>query len=144
MRFDGVEPARIGRRVGGLDVVRSHERLEASVFVRVEVVHHHVEPDVHGIAGSEAGEDGEQVVDPFVLAHLANEAVGMDIVEGEELLGALQSPVGRPEALRVTGAEPALPGQRSQLERAALVEADDRTVLWALFVEVEDGVFLTS
>ena len=75
------------------------------------------------------------------IAHLANEAVGMDIVEGEELLGALQSPVGRPEALRVTGAEPALPGQRSQLERAALVEADDRTVLWALFVEVEDGVF---
>ena len=144
MGLDGIEPARIGRGVDRLDVVGGHECLEPDVLVGVEIVHHHVEPHVDRVACSQPGKDSEQVVDSLALAHLAHEAVGMDIVEGEQLLRALQAPVGRPETLWMTGAEPAPAGQRSQLERAALVEADDRAVLWAALVKVEDGVFLTS
>ena len=101
MRLDGVEPARGGGRVDGLDVVAGHERLQAGVLVGVEVVHHHVEPRGEWVAGPQAGKDGQQVGDGLALAHLAHEAVGMDIVESEELLRALKAVVGSAEALGV-------------------------------------------
>lgn len=142
--LDGVEPTGVGRRVDRLDVVRLHERAETDVLVGVQVVHDHVEARDHGIAGPQPREDGEQILHRLALAHLDDEAVGMDVVEGVDLLGALEPPVGGPEALRMTDSRPAPSRQRSQLERAALVEADDRAVLRAALVEVEDAVFFAS
>ena len=68
----------------------------------------------------------------------------MDIVEGEQLLCAVEAPVGCPEALRMANRRPASSGQGPQFERATLVEADDRATFGAAFVEVEDAVFFDS
>lgn len=142
--FDGIEPAGVGRCVGRLDVVVGHERSQAGVLVGVEVIHHNVQAGGHGVAGPQPCEDGQQVADGLAFAHLADETIGMDVVEGQQLLCALEPPVGRPEALGMAHWRPALAGQRSQFERAALVEADDGAVLRALLVEVEDAVFFAS
>ena len=144
MRLDRVQPARVGRCVDRLDVVGSHEGLQADVLVRVEVVHDHVEPDPDRVTRPQLCEDGEEVIDRLALAHLADETVGVDVIEGEELLGAMQSPVRRPEALGMANRRPTTAGQWPQLEWATLVEADDRATLGAAPVEVEDSVFLTS
>jgi len=144
VRLDGVEPTRVGRRVNGLYVVGSHEGAQAGVLVRIEVVHDEVEAEGRPIAGSQPRKNREQVIDRFPLAHLGHEAVGMDIVEGEQLLRPLEPPVGRPEALRMAHWRPAPSRQRPQLERAALVEADDGATFRAPLVEVEDSVFFTS
>jgi hypothetical protein len=142
--LDGVQPARVGRRVDGLDVVGGHEGLQADVLVGVEVIHHDVKPDGQRVARAQPSEDGEEVVDSLVFTHLADEAVGVDIVKGQQLLGAMQPPIGRAEALRVADRRPAATGERPQFERAALVEADDRPTCGAALVEVEDSVFFTS
>lgn len=142
--LDRVQPTGVGRRVDRLDVVSGHECLQPSVLVGVEVVHDDVEPGVERIAGPQPGEDGEEVVDGLALAYLADEAVGVHIVEGEQLLRPRQPAVGRPEAPGLADPGPAATGQRSQFERAALVEADDRSAFRTALVEVEDAVFLTS
>lgn len=142
--LDGVQPARVGRSVGRLDVVGGHEQLQAGVLVRVEVVHHDIEADVPRVARPQLCEDGEEVIDRLALAYLAHEAVGVDIVEGQQLLRAMQSPIGRPETLGMADRRPAPASQRSQFKRPALVEADDRSALRTALVEVEDTVFFTS
>lgn len=144
MRLDGVQPTGVGRRVDRLNVVLSHERLQASVLVRVEVIHHHVETDSQRVARAQPGEDGQKVLHGLALAHLADEAISVHVVEGEQLLRPLVAMVGGPEALGMPDRCPAAPGQRPQLERAALVEADDRTAFGAALVEVEHAVFFTS
>jgi len=114
------------------------------MLVRAEVVHDDVEPEFGGIAGAQSREDSEQVLDGLALAHLADEAVGMDVVKGEELLRALEATIGCPEAPGMPSLRPTLAGERPQFERAALVEADDRPVFRAALVEVEDAVFFDS
>lgn len=144
MRFNGVQPTCVGRGVGGLDVVGSHEGLQAGVLVGVQVIHHDVETNLQGVAGPQPREDSEQVIDRFALAHLAHEAIAVDIVEGEQLLGAVEPPVGRPEALWMANGRPASSSKGPQFERATLVEADDGGTFGAAFVEVEDAVFFDS
>lgn len=96
------------------------------------------------IARSEPGEDREKVIDAFVFAHLAYQAIGMNIVEGKELFRPLEPAIGGAEPLRMTDPGPASARQGSQFEGAALVEADDRSVLRTALAEVEDGVCFTS
>lgn len=144
VRLDGVEPAGIGWREDGLDVVVGHERLELGMLVGVEVVHDDVEPGAQRIAGAQARKDGEKVLHRLAFAHLSDEAVGMDVVEGEELFGALEASVGRPESLGMALLGPALAVQRPQFERATLVEADDGPVFGCRVIEVENPVFFTS
>ena len=141
MALDGVQPARVGRRVDGLDVVGGHECLQPGVLVRAQVIHHDVEANLQRVAGPQPREDREKILYGLALAHLADETVGVDVIEGEELLGAMQSPVRRPEALRMSDWRPAASRQGPQLERATLVEADDRPTFGTTFVEVEDGGF---
>jgi hypothetical protein len=144
VRLDGVEPTGVGRGVDRLDVVRGHERPQTDVLVGAQVIHHDREPGGQRIAGPQPREDGEQVLHRLALAHLGDEAVGMDVVEGVDLLGALEPAVGGPEALGTADRRPASSGQRSQLERSTLVETDDRPVLRTALVEVEDAVFFAS
>ena len=144
VRLDGVQPAGIGRRVDGLDVVSGHKPLQAGMLVRVEVIHDDVEAGGRRIARAQPGEDGEEVLDRLAFAHLADEAVGVNVVEGEELLGSLEAAVGCPKPPGMTFLGPALAVQRPQFERATLVEADDCPVLGRRLVEVEDAVFFTS
>lgn len=110
----------------------------------VEVVHHDVETNRDRVAGAEPRENGEEVIDPLMLAHLANEAIGMDVVEGEELFRPFVTVVGCPEALGMADRRPAASGQGPQFERSALVEADDRPTFRTAFVEVENTVFFPS
>lgn len=144
MRFDGVQPARVGRCVRGLNVVSGHKRLDSGVLVGVEVIHDHVEADLKRVAGAQSGEDGEEVIDGLAFAHLAHKAVSVDIVEGKQLFCAMQPPIGRPEPLRMANGRPASSSKRPQFKRATLVEADDSPTRGAAFVEVENAVFFDS
>ena len=144
MRLDGIQPTGVGRRVGRLDVVRGHERLQLRVLMGVEVIHDDVEPKFGGIARAQLGENGNEVLHRLTFAHLADETVGVNVVKGEELFGALEAEVGCAKSPGMTFLGPTLAVQRSQLERATLVEADDRPVLGRRLVEVEYTVFFTS
>ena len=112
--------------------------------MRVEVIHNDVEAGGQRIARSQPGEDGEEVLNRLAFAHLADETVGVNVVEGEELLGSLETAVGCPEPPGMTLPGPALAVQRSQFEWTTFVEADDGAVLGRCLVEVEYAVFFTS
>lgn len=143
VRLDCVQPAGVRRRVELFDVVGSHESLHADVLVRVEVFHHDERPGLDSKAGPQSGEGSEQIVDSLSLAHLADEAIGMNVVERQQLLCPLQPPIGRTEALRMPRRKPLSSRQRPQFGRSALVEADDRSVRRTALVEVEEGVLFT-
>ena len=80
------------------------------------------------VAGAPPGEGGEEGGDGLALAHLADETVGVDVVEGEQLLRPLEPAVGGAEALGVADGRPGASPKRPQLERAVLVEAGDGAV----------------
>ncbi len=144
VRFDGVEPTRVGRREDRLHVVLGEVDAQRRVTVRVEIVHDDVQPDRRGVAGAQAPKDGEDVLVRLPLAHLADETVGMHVVEGEQLLRPLEPPVGGAQALGTANGGPAPAMQGAELQRAALVVADHRPARRRRGVEFEEGVFFTS
>jgi hypothetical protein len=142
--FDEVEPGGFGRSEDGADAEPTKEGQKAGVVVDVvEVVHDH-EESLARVAGPESAERLEQIRQPLLAAEDATEAVGVDVVEAEELLGTLEPAVGgpAPEGLALLG-----PGQatdRLELEGAPLVETDYRRALRAAFVEGADAFFFRS
>ena len=144
VRFDGVEPAGVGGGEDRLHVVRLQVLPHRGVAVAAQVVHDEVQPYVVRVAGAQPAEDRQQVLMRLAFAHLADEAVGVHIVEGEQLFRALEPPIGRPETHRMSGRRPRASVERTQLQRAALVETDHRPIRRRRGVEVEDAVFFTS
>ncbi len=76
------------------------------------------------------------------LADQAAKRIGQ--LSGGQRLGALEPPIGRPETGRVSGWRPRTPVERTQFQRAALVETDHRPTWRRRGVEVEDAVFFAS
>lgn len=109
-----------------------------------EIVHHHIEPDGCGIAGSELMEDFQEVGGRLTFMNFAHETFSVDVIKGQELLRALQPAVSGAETLGMAATLPGAPVERPQLQRTTLVEADYGPSLRRSVVEVEDTVFLSS
>src|SRR5262249_38518750 len=81
---------------------------------------------------------------PFAAPKDPIEAVGMDIVEAEELLDALPPMIGRTPADRLAAASPGYPANGAHFQRPPFVEADYGRARRALPIELTDAFFLRS
>ncbi len=140
--LDEVEPRRIGRGEQGRHVEALEQSEQARMIMHVrQVVHHDVEPAPR-VAGAEAAEGGHQVDHAFPLHEHAAEAVGMDVVEAQEVLDPVVAIVRRPHARRAGLGGPRRAAHGFQLERPPFVEADHRRARGAGAVDAADGFFL--
>src|SRR5215469_434369 len=106
----------------------------------VQVVEHH-EQTGSWIAVAQSAKGVAKFDHALAGAEHAAEAVGVDIVKAQELLGAVLAMVGGSHPAGTALAGPYGAGDGSQLERAPLVEAHYRRARRALAVEPADNFF---
>src|SRR3989304_5824933 len=109
-----------------------------------EVVHDNVEFERDGVAGAQLLEDFQHICAHLARVDFTDKTVGVDVIEGQELLGALKPAVGSTQAFGMMARPPRASVDRSQLQRTTLVEADYGPSLRRSVVKVEDTVFFTS
>ena len=112
--------------------------------VGVEVVHNDVQTQPAGIAGAQAPKGRSNVPRRLPSSACAHQAIGVDVIEPQELLGTLSAVVGGPLAPRIPDSGQPNAGDRSQLQRPPLVEADHRSAPRPPLVEAEDACFFAS
>ena len=122
--FDSVQPGGVGGCPDRFDVVGCVELSDQVVSVGYQVVHHEIDGLLHGIAGAQTGEGRQEVFVGFLLPDLANQTVGVNIIEGQKLFGALHPCVCRPQPLGPALGVPPIPAVGAKLQGTHLVEAD--------------------
>ncbi len=85
--FDSVQPGGVGGCPDRFDVVGCVELSDQVVSVGYQVVHHEIDGLLHGIACAQTSEDRQEVFVGLPLPDLANQTVGVNIIEGQELFG---------------------------------------------------------
>ena len=142
--FDGIEPTGIRRGWDQLHVVLASELPEIPVSVGRQVVQDQVEPKGGGIAGPQPPPSGQEVPRGLPFVDGPVKAVPMHIVESQQLLGALDAPIGGPHPLGMALPCPARSRHRLELHRAEFVEADHGPSRGCLPVELQNPVFFDS
>jgi hypothetical protein len=93
MSFDEVEPGGFGWSEDGADAEAAMQGEEAGMIVDVvQIVLDHEEAS-WGVAGGGSAQGVEDIGQSLLTTKDAAEAVGVDILEAEELLGSLESVV---------------------------------------------------
>ena len=98
VRFDGIEPGGVGGRGDRVDVQAPEQRQEARMIMDVVQVIHDDEEALARVAGSQPPKGLAHLDDPLAPPEQATQAVGMDVVEAEEHLGAFAAVIGGPHA----------------------------------------------
>jgi hypothetical protein len=109
----------------------------------VEVVHDH-EQALAGVTGAEPAKGFEEIGESFLATEDPAQAIGVDIVEAEELFGALEPVVCGPSPQGPSLLSPRQAAYRLELQGSPLVEADYRRALRAVPVEPADSFFFRS
>lgn len=142
--LDEVEPGRLSRGEDGPDAQPAKEGQETGVIVDVVQVIHDHEEAFAGIARTESAEGVEEIGQALLTTEDPTEAVGVDVIEAEELLGSLEAVVGGPSPEGPTLLGPGRAADGLELQRSPLVEADYRRALRAALVEAADAFFFRS
>src|SRR5215469_2307916 len=142
--LDSVEPGGVRRRGHRMDVQPPEQREKARMIMDVVQVIHDDEEPFAWVAGPQPPKGLAHLDETLAPAKEPAQAVGVDIVEAEELLGALPPMIGGPHALRPTPRRPAHASQGLELQRSPLVEADHRRPRRARPVELVDAFFFRS
>src|SRR5258705_13632366 len=111
VRFDGIEPGGVGGRGDRVDVQAPEQRQDARMIMDVVQVIHNDEEALARVARPQPPKGLAHLDDPFAPPEQAAQAVGMDVVEAEELLGAFAAVIGSPHALRPATTPPGDPPQ---------------------------------
>jgi hypothetical protein len=142
--FDEVEPGSFGRGEDRADAKPAQESQEARVIVDVvQVVHDH-EQTLAGVTGAEPAKGFEKIGEAFLATEDPTEAIGVNVVEAEKLLGSLEAAVGGSAPQRPSLLGPRQATNRLELQGAPFVEADYRRALRAAPVEAADSFFFRS
>jgi hypothetical protein len=142
--FNEVEPGGLGRGEDGPNAKPAKEGQKAGVIVDVvQVVHDHEEA-LTGIARTKSAEGFGEIGDSLLTTEDSTEAVGVDVIEAEELLGSLEPVICGPSPERPTFLGPRHAANRLEFQGAPLVEADYRRALRAALVEAADAFFFRS
>src|SRR6266545_1894063 len=144
VRFDGIEPGGVGGRGHRVDVQALEQRQEARMIMDIVQVIHNDEQALARVACPQPAKGLAQLDDSLAPPEQAAQAVGMDVVEAEELLGAFAAMIGSPHALRLAPPPPGDPAQRLELQGPPLVEADHCRPRRTRPVEVPDAFFFRS
>lgn len=142
--FDGIEPTGISRRGNQAHIVVASEPCEVVVPMRRQIVLNQVEPNGLGITGPQPLPGHKNIMTGFAFVNSSTEAVFMDIVKAQQLLGSLGAPIGGPEPVGMFFSGPALPGHGFKFHRPKLVEAHHCSMARGLFVEPQNTVFFDS
>src|SRR5262245_19185219 len=144
LRLDQIQPRGRGWRRYGMDSETAQQPQEARVIMNVmQIVHDHEEP-LPGIAGPQPPERVADFGDSLAAAKHAVETVGMHIVEPQEVLGPVRTPIRRPHPRRALLAGPSHTAHRPQFQRPPFIEANYRCAPRAAPVEPADAFFLRS
>lgn len=112
--------------------------------VGVEIVHDDVQTQPARIARPQASEGCQDVPRRFPASTRAHQAIAVHVIEPQELLGPLDPAVGGALAARMPDPSQPPAGDRPQLQRPPLVEADYRSAVGPPLVEAEDPCFVAS
>src|SRR5512134_652979 len=144
MGLDEVQPRGVGGGPHRVDAKPLEQREEARVVMSLmQVIHDDVEL-LPGVAAAQPLERLEQFGQALALVKHPIEAVGVDIVEAEEELRALEPVVGGAHALGLVARRPGHPTDRLDLQWPPFVEAHYRGARRAAPVERSDAFFLLS
>ena len=139
--LDEIEPGGLGRRADGVDAEAPEQRQEAGMVVNVmEIVHDH-EQSPAGIAGTQPAKGVAHVGDSLAAPKDPTEAVGMDIIEAQELLRAVLAMIGRAHAVGPAPAGPRPPAHRADFQWPPFVETDHGRPRRAPPVELANAFF---
>ena len=144
LSLNGIEPRRFGRRPHGMDVQAAEQSQEARMIVDIVQIIQDDEEALARVASPQPAKGLAHLDDPFAPPEQAAQAVGMDVVEPEELLGAFAALIRRPDALRPPPPSPGDASQRLEFQRPPFVEADYRRARRARTVELPDVFFFRS
>jgi hypothetical protein len=138
--FDQVDPGSVGGRVDGVNVQAPQQGEKTRVVMDiVQVVQNHGQT-----LAPESPERFRNFPEALPAAEHTTEAVGMDIVETQKLLGAFQSAVGRADPLGLLLPCPSDAAQWLEFQRPPFVEADYGAVGRAAPIKRPDAFFLRS
>lgn len=115
LRLDQIEPGRIGRRVDRCDPKSAEESQEGGVIMHVGQIVEHDEEAPTGIALPQAAKGHLQFGDALPLGEEAREAIGVHIIEAEEVLHAMQATIRGAHPVRLAAARPGPTAKRPQL-----------------------------
>src|SRR5215467_2458762 len=144
LRFNQIEPGGFCGCPDGFDAESPQERQKAGMVVDVaQIVQNHEKP-LSRITTAQATKSFADVQDGLATAKHAREAVGVNIVESQELLRSFQAAISRAHAPRVFLASPSQAPDGLQLQRTPLVETHYRAVRRAASIKRPDAFFLRS
>src|SRR5258705_13037336 len=112
VRFDGIEPGGVGGRGDRVDVQAPEQRQDARMIMDVVQVIHNDEEALARVARPQPPKGLAHLDDPFAPPEQAAQAVGMDVVEAEELLGAFAAVISSPASMRRATTRPVAPPRR--------------------------------
>ena len=135
---------RRARCVGSSDPVRPVKRPQDRMPVGVEVVHDDVQPQPARIARAQPPKGRQDVPRRLPAPRRAHQAIAVDAIEPQELLGPLGPVIGGPLAPRMSDPGQPNAGDWSQFQRPPLVEANHRSAPWPPLVEAEHARFSAS
>jgi len=115
LRFDGIEPGSVGWQVNRFHIMPGKEFVRGT-DIRREIIQHHVNPQLHRIAFSQASETGQDVLGGFAFTDTTHQAIGMDIIEAMQLLHTLFARVGGAMTFGMTVTCPTPARNRAQFE----------------------------
>jgi hypothetical protein len=122
--FDQVDPGSFGGCPVGMDARATQQGQKTRLVIDfVEVVRNHEQPPAR-VASREPKESFGNFQDSLPAAEHSYQAIGMDIVESEKLLGAFQAAIGRADAMRSVLPRPSGAARGLQFQWPPIVEAD--------------------
>src|SRR5215471_9766168 len=144
LRLDQIEPRRVSGSPHRLDAQSPQQGEERGMVVDVAQVIHDDEQASTGIAGAEASKGLAHLADPLAAPKHTIEAVGVNIVEAQELLDAVPAMVGRAPAPRLPAAGPRAAAEGADFQWTPFVEAHYGRTRRAVPIEPADAFFLRS
>lgn len=106
----------------------------------VQIVHDHEEPSAW-VAGAQPAEGLADVDHTLPMTEHPGEAVGMDVIEAQELFGAMGAPIRGAHAGWPAAARPSDTPKGAEFEATPLIEADYRRPRRTLTIEPADAFF---
>lgn len=119
----------------------SGKEFVGSTDVSGEIIHHHIDAELHRITVPEALETDHNVFGSFALAHPSDQAITVYIIESMQLFYPAFARISRAMALRTLMPCPTPAGDGAQFEWSKLIITNDHAAVGALGIECQNTLF---
>ena len=108
-----------------------------------EIIHHNIEPFALGICCAQPFEGSEQVRYSLAFMDGACQAISMDVIESQKLLGSREPLVCCPKSDGLPNSRPMLTVNRPEFQGPPFVKTEDSAVLRSMIVQFKNAVFFS-